>query len=585
MIFIVDFGSQTAHLISRRVREFGVEAKIVFPEDAYQTIVKESPVSAAPPLKLWSARGKAKGIILSGGPSSVYEKGAPTIDPKIFSLNIPIFGICYGLQLIAHLLGGKVVSGKKEYGPATLILKSEARSTKSETNPKSKNSNDQNSFEFRISNFEIANGLPKTFVVWMSHGDEVIALPKGFKVLGSTEHVPFAFVENSEKKIYGLQFHPEVEHTEFGRQILKNFVDLCGGRHPDRVSRRAEGSRDSSTSLGMTNREIEEITRSIKKTVGDSYVIGAVSGGVDSTVAAYLTAKAIGKRFIPVYVENGLMRGGTKEYVKKIFKKIDIEPIVVDRVGEMLKRLKKITDSEEKRKVIGNFYIEVFEKEMKKLQASKKHVKFLLQGTIYSDVIESGAQRSPAEAASDAAKEDQGTKHASKIKSHHNVGGLPENMKLKLLEPMRYFYKDEVKEIGRKLGLPEEFVSKQPFPGPGYAIRIRGEVTKERLEMEKQADEIVLEELKKAKLIDKVFLSFPVLTGAFSTAVKGDGRHFGEVVGLRVVESKDVMTSTWAKIPYEILQKISSRIVNEVPNVSRVVYDITTKPPATMEWE
>ena len=241
---------------------------------------------------------------------------------------------------------------------------------------------------------------------------------------------------------------------------------------------------------------------------------------------------------------------------------------MVNVLVETLSRLKEITDSEEKRKIIGNFYIEVFEKEMKKLQNSKRNVKFLLQGTIYSDVIES-----------------QGTKHAAKIKSHHNVGGLPKNMKLTLLEPLRYFYKDEVKEIGRKLGLPEEFVNKQPFPGPGYAVRIRGEVTKERLEMEKQADDIVLEELKKANILDNVFLSFPVLTNAFSTAVKGDGRHFGEVVAIRVVQSKDVMTSTWARLPYEVLQRISSRIVNEVPNVSRVVYDITTKPPATMEWE
>ncbi|MDZ4228116.1 MAG: glutamine-hydrolyzing GMP synthase, partial [Candidatus Levybacteria bacterium] len=286
------------------------------------------------------------------------------------------------------------------------------------------------------------------------------------------------------------------------------------------------------------------------------------------TVAAALTAKAIGKRFIPIYVDNGLMRKGTREYVQKIFKQIGIKPIVINVVGEMLKRLKKITNSEQKRKIIGNFYIEIFEHEMKKLLAKKLPVKFLLQGTIYSDVIES-----------------QGTKHSAKIKSHHNVGGLPQKMKLKLLEPMRNFYKDEVKEIGEKLGLPKEFINKQPFPGPGYAVRIRGEVTKERLRMEKKADEIVLSELEKANLLSKVFLSFPVLTNAFSTAVKGDGRHFGEVVALRVVDSKDIMTSNWSRIPYGILQKISSRIVNEIPGVSRVVYDITTKPPATMEWE
>ena len=315
--------------------------------------------------------------------------------------------------------------------------------------------------------------------------------------------------------------------------------------------------------------DVNELIESIKETVGNSYVIGAVSGGVDSTVAGILTAKTIGKRFVPIYVDNGLMRKGTLEHVKNIFTKhANINPIVVNAVGEMLKKLKGITDSEEKRKIIGNFYIEIFEDQMQKLKEKKINVKFLLQGTIYSDVIES-----------------QGTRHASKIKSHHNVGGLPKNMKLKLLEPLRFFYKDEVKQIGRKLGLSEEFIDKQPFPGPGYAVRIRGEVTKERLQMEKQADSIVLEVLEKTGILNKIFLSFPVLTGAFSTAVKGDGRHFGEVVALRVVESKDVMTSTWTRIPYEVLQKISSRIVNEVPNVSRVVYDITTKPPATMEWE
>ncbi|MEK7534540.1 MAG: glutamine-hydrolyzing GMP synthase [Patescibacteria group bacterium] len=535
MIFAVDFGSQTTHLISRRIRELGVSAKILHPEEAYATVIKEKP----------------KGLIFSGGPSSVYEKGAPTIDERIFSLGIPILGICYGLQLTAYLLGGKVVSGKKEYGPALL--------------------------EIGNWKLEITKDLPKSFVVWMSHGDEVIALPKGFEVLGSTEHVPFAFVEDRKRRIIGLQFHPEVEHTENGKQILENFLAFCESRHPDQVVRRAEGSRDSSTSgrtvwcipsLGMTNGEIEKIIGNIKETVGNSYVIGAVSGGIDSTVAATLTAKSIGKRFIPIYVDNGLMRKDTKEQVKKIFKNIGVIPMIVNREEEMFNKLKNITDSEEKRKIIGNFYIEIFEEEMQKLKAQNIQVELLLQGTIYSDVIES-----------------QGTKHASLIKSHHNVGGLPKNMKLKLLEPLRFFYKDEVKQIGRVLGLPEEFINRQPFPGPGYAIRIRGEVTRKRLEMEKQADSIVLEVLRETKILNKIFLSFPVLTGAFSTSVKGDGRHFGEVVAIRIIESKDLMTSNWAHVPYEVLQKISSRIVNEVPNVSRVVYDITTKPPATMEWE
>ncbi|OGH24181.1 MAG: hypothetical protein A3B47_04950 [Candidatus Levybacteria bacterium RIFCSPLOWO2_01_FULL_39_24] len=516
MIIIVDFGSQTTHLIARRIKELGCDIKIVHPEEILKQIQNDKP----------------EGIIFSGGPASVYEKNAPIVNKKIFSLNIPILGICYGLQLTAHLLGGKVISGKKEYGPTKLKIQ----------------------FSNGESKVKIAKGLPKSFVVWMSHGDEVIKLPKGFRIIGSSGGVPFAFVENKNRKIYGLQFHPEVEHTEFGSQILRNFIEICG----------LKVIPENKVELGIKNLELR-----IKKIVGGKdYVIGAVSGGVDSTVAAALTAKAIGKRFIPIYVENGLMREGTKKHVIRIFKKIGIKPVVINAVGETLLRLKKITDSERKRKVIGNFYIEIFEREMKKLKAQKLSVKYLLQGTIYSDVIES-----------------QGTKYSAKIKSHHNVGGLPKKMKLKLLEPVRNYYKDEVRMLGRKLGLPEEFVNKQPFPGPGYAVRIRGEVTKERLKMEKKADSIVLSELEKAGILPNIFLSFPVMTNAYSTSVKGDGRQFGEVVALRVVESKDIMTSSWARLPYEILQKISSRIVNEIPGVSRVVYDITTKPPATMEWE
>ncbi len=522
MIIVVDFGSQTAHLIARRIKELGSPALLTPPENALSLIAKEKP----------------QGIIFSGGPSSVYEKEAPSIDAKIFDLGIPILGICYGFQLITHLLGGKVVSGKKEYGPATIKLK------------------------VKNEKLKIAQGLPQDFTVWMSHGDEVVAAPSGFETIGSTEHVPFAFVEDPKRNIIGLLFHPEVEHTENGLQILRNFIALC---HPEFIS----GSKKMPKQVRHDTLDIGSIEKSIREEVGEAYVIGAVSGGVDSTVAGVLTAQAIGKQFIPVFVDNGLMRKGIEEHVKKIFTKYGhVKPIVVNREGEMLQKLAGITDPEEKRKIIGSDYIQIFEQEMEKLLALRKPIKFLMQGTIYSDVIES-----------------QGTKHAAKIKSHHNVGGLPDEMKLTLLEPLRQFYKDEVREIGHLLGLPDEFIYKQPFPGPGYAVRIRGEVTKERLSMEKQADVIVLEELEKANLLKSVFLSFPVMTGAFSTAVKGDGRQFGEVVCLRVVESKDIMTSSWSRLPYELLQKISSRIVNEVPGISRVVYDITTKPPATMEWE
>lgn len=507
MILIVDFGSQTTHLISRRLKDLGILHKIITPDVAVKNIST-----------------KIKGIILSGGPLSVYADNAPIIDSQIFSLSIPILGICYGFQLMAKLFGGKVIAGKKEYGPALL----------------------------KISDFnsQILNGLSKSFVVWMSHGDEIVKLPQDFKILGSTEHVPFAFAADFKKKFIGVQFHPEVEHTEFGNTILENFINLCGLKKMRRIL------------------SIKKIEKEIKEKVKDSYVVGAVSGGVDSTVSAVLTARAIGKKFIPVYVDNGLMREGTREHLKKIFSHINIKLRIINSEKETLKRLKGVSDPEKKRLMIGKSYIEIFEKEMRRLAREGKKAEFLLQGTIYSDVIES-----------------KGTPYADKIKSHHNVGGLPKNMKLKLLEPLRDYYKDEVREIGRRLNLPLEFIKRQPFPGPGFAIRIRGEVTKTRIEKQKKADRIILEELNRAKILDKVFLSFPILTGAFSTAVKGDGRVFGEVIGVRIVESNDVMTSSWAKIPYDVLQRISSRIVNEVPGISRVVYDITTKPPATMEWE
>lgn len=510
MIIVVDFGSQTAHLITRRIKELGSKVLFLPPPEAFKKIKKD--------------RKNIKGIILSGGPSSVYAKNSPTIDASIFSFGIPILGICYGFQLTVKLLGGEVVSGKKEYGPAKIKI----------TNNESR----------------ITNKLPEQFTGWMSHGDEIVKLPEGFEVIGKSNHVPYAISQNIKKKIYGLLFHPEVEHTENGLIVLENFLEICSAEIKKHIS------------------DTQEIIKSIRDKVGNYAVIGAVSGGVDSTVAAVLTAKAIENNFYPIYVNNGLMREGTELHLNKIFKHIGIKLNIINAEKEMLVKLQKIKDPEKKRKIIGKFYIEIFEKEMKKLTKKGIKVKFLMQGTIYSDVIES-----------------QGTKHADKIKSHHNVGGLPPEMKLELLEPLRNLYKDEVRNLGKNLKIPYEFIWQQPFPGPGYAIRIRGEVTKERLKNEKIADRIVLEELKNAKIYKKVFLSFPVMTNSFSTAVKGDGRVFGEVVALRIIESKDVMTTTWARIPYEILQRISSRIVNEVPGISRVVYDITTKPPATMEWE
>jgi len=504
-IILVDFGSQTCHLIGRRLKDLGIEVIIVDPEDVLSAIKKYQP----------------KGIILSGGPSSVYEKGAPSIDKKIYSLNIPTLGICYGWQLTAHLLGGKVVSGHKEYGPV----------------------------EFKVNSKTILfDRIPRLSRVWMSHGDSVVKNPSGFIPIGKTKRIKSAAVADPKRKIFGIQFHPEVEHTTVGIKILQNFAhQICG------------------LQLKKKKIAINEIIQNIKKEVGNQKVICAVSGGVDSTVAASLISKSIGKNLYPVYIESGLMRIGTKEEVINIFQKqLKIKPIIVNAQKLFLTKLKGISDPEQKRKIIGSLFINLFNKEANKITG----VKFLAQGTIYSDVIES-----------------KGTKNSSKIKSHHNVGGLPEKMRLKLLEPLRNFYKDEVRIIGEKIGLPSEFVYKQPFPGPGQAIRIMGEVTPKRLKQLHQADKIVLDEIKNAGLYRKVFLSFPVMTGARSTAVKGDGRAMMEVIALRVIKSSDIMTTDWAKLPYDLLQTISTRIINEVPGVSRVVYDITTKPPATMEWE
>lgn len=512
MILIVDFGSQTTHLIGRRLKDLGVDTKIIEPKQVLKLLA--------------DSNFKPSGIILSGGPASVYEAGSPTIQKSVFDSGLPILGICYGWQLTAQLLGGQVISGKKEYGPVSL------------------------EFNNQLSLFA---GIPGGKIkVWMSHGDEVVKLPKGFKIIGKTSRVKAAAVANQPKHIFGLQFHPEVMHTDHGTQILKNFAEKICGLKTSKFILNAEELVES------TRAEINAISKTGK-------AVAAVSGGVDSAVAGAIVGKAIGKRFTPVYCDNGLMRVGAREEVIQIFQKqLGIDPIIIDCKAEFLAALKGVIDPEQKRKIIGNLYIKFFEK----VAAGIKDAKFLVQGTIYSDVIES-----------------QGTKHASKIKSHHNVGGLPEKMHLQLIEPVRNLYKDEVREIGRQLGLPAEVLSKQPFPGPGQAIRIIGEITAERLEKQQKADQIVLEVLHETGWYEKVFQSFPVMTGIKTTAVKGDGRIYAELVGLRIYDGQDIMTAGWSHLPYEVLQQISSRIVSGVPDVSRVVYDITTKPPATMEWE
>jgi GMP synthase (glutamine-hydrolysing) len=505
MIYIIDFGSQTTHLIGRRILSLGVKVHIISPSQI-DTVLKSKNIS---------------GIILSGGPSSIYDKYSPRISEDIFKLKVPILGICYGLHLITGLLGGKVTPGKKkEFGPAKLNITSTSK---------------------------LLKDVKDDSQVWMSHGDKVSKLPEGFKIKAKTKDVKVAAISNERKKIYGVQFHPEVSHTQYGEQILKNFVKICG------------------LEIEEVDLEIEKIVKKLEKDMPKGKAICGVSGGIDSTVAAILCAKAIKERLIPVYIESGLMRVGTKELVKDIFKKyVGIDVRVVRAKGLFLKKLKGVTDPEKKRKIIGGLYVKLFEKEAKNYQDAK----YLVQGTIYSDVIES-----------------KGSENADKIKSHHNVGGLPKNMRLKVVEPIRELYKDEVRSVAENLDLPSSIVFTQPFPGPGQAVRIIGEVNRKRLKKQQEADQIVIEEFRRFGWYDKVFQCFPVMTGVNSTAVKGDGRKYAEVVALRAYESVDIMSSTWPYLPKELLQSISSRIVNEVDDVSRVVYDITTKPPATMEWE
>lgn len=518
MIIVLDFGSQTTHLISRRIKELGTPVKILPAATPFDKIIIEKP----------------QGLILSGGPAAVFEKGAPHCDLQILQSGLPILGICYGFQLLAHLLGGKVEKGlKREYGPAKLELR---------IKPSSRIQAEGNS-EFRI-----IEGLPKEITAWMSHGDEVVKLPPGFKIIGSTADIPFAFAADEKRKIYGVQFHPEVTHTPQGSKILKNFVfKIC----------------QCPTTSRKTNL-INTLVSQIKNQVGKEKAVCALSGGVDSSVAAILSHKALGKNLTCIYIDTGLMRQGETNQLRSVFKKHFLMRLrIIKAKNIFLKKLAKVQDPEKKRKIIGETFIRVLEKEAEKIGAS-----FLVQGTIYPDVIES-----------------QGTTLAAKIKTHHNVGGLPSNHRFKLVEPLRFLYKDEVRKLAKKLGLPQEIIFRQVFPGPGLAIRIMGEVTKKKLEILQKADFIVAEEIKKSGFYEKLWMSFAIFVGVKTTAVMGDARIYGEAIALRALKSQDAMTADFARLPYPLLAKISSRIVNEVSGVSRVVYDITSKPPATMEWE
>ncbi len=505
-IVVINFGSQYVQLIARRVREVGVFSEILHWDTPIEEIKKKNPY----------------GIIFSGGPASVYSEGAPLPDRRIYDLGIPILGICYGLQVITHQLGGKVWKAEKqEFGRSTLeVLKEDP----------------------------LFEGIPKTFDVWMSHADKVVDLPRGFKNLATSENSPYAVIVNDQKKIYGLQFHPEVVHTQYGTKIIENFVkNICKA--------------PQNWKMGDF---IEDKIEEIRKVVGRSKVIAALSGGVDSTVASVLVHRAIGDQLRCFFIDHGLLREGEREEVERNLRSLGLPLKVVDAGQIFLERLKGVEDPEEKRRIIGRTFIEVFEREAKNVEGAE----FLLQGTLYPDVVESA-----------------GIKGSAKIKTHHNVGGLPEKMNLKLLEPFRELFKDEVREIGRILGVPEEILKRHPFPGPGLAVRILGEVNPEDLKLLRKADKIFIEELKKEGLYDKVWQAFAVLLPIRSVGVMGDVRTYGRVIALRAVESVDGMTADWARLPQDFLDKVARRITNEVRGISRVVYDISSKPPSTIEWE
>lgn len=513
IVVVIDFGSQYTQLIVRRIRESGYYAELL-PWD----VSKEEVINLNP-----------GAIILSGGPSSVYERHAPFVQDYFFELNVPILGICYGLQTLVDKLGGRVEkSSKREFGRSTLNLIEK--------------------------NDPLFKGIQEKIEVWMSHSDRVEELPQGFYVIAQSENSPFAVVRNKEGNIYGVQFHPEVSHTQYGTKILSNFIE-----HIAKLDKNWEMK-------DFIREKIEEI----RNTVGKGKVILGLSGGVDSSVLAVLIKKAIGDNLLPIFVDTGLLRLNEKEEVIKNFENLNIDIIVVDAKEEFFNALKGIEDPEEKRKVIGHVFIDVFEKEAKNLSKKYGKIEFLAQGTLYPDIIESKVSE---------------RKSASKIKTHHNVGGLPESLDFKIIEPFRYLFKDEVRKIGEILGIPYEILNRHPFPGPGLAVRIIGEVTKESISKLQLADHIFIEELKKNNLYDSTWQAFAVLLPIKTVGVKGDFRTYENVIALRAVNSEDGMTADWSKLPYEFLNHVAKRIVNEVEGINRVVYDITSKPPATIEWE
>ena len=513
-LLIIDFGSQYNQLIARRVREAKVYCEIVPPTISLEKIREKN----------------VRGVILSGGPASVYQKNAPKLNPELLKLGVPVLGICYGMQALSQLLGGLVQKAKeREYGRAELLLTAKPG--------------------------VLFGAVPKKSISWMSHGDYVEKMPPGFIKTASTANTHAAAFENADKKIYGVQFHPEVKHSEYGSEVIQNFLfKVCHFKR----------------SWTMEN-FISETTIKIRRQVGNDRVILGLSGGVDSSVAAALLSKAIGKQLTCIFVNNGLLRKNEVEEVRQAFSpkrlkgsKLDLR--IIDAEKLFLKKLANVTDPEKKRKIIGHEFIYTFDREAKKIKGAKH----LGQGTLYPDVIESQSAFGGPTAV---------------IKSHHNVGGLPKKMKLKLIEPLRELFKDEARDLGRKLGLPEYLVGRHPFPGPGLAVRILGPITKERLDILREADMRFIEEIKKAGLYNKIWQAFAVLLPVKSVGVMGDERTYDNVIALRAVTSVDGMTADWYSFPKEVLGKISNRIINEVKGVNRVVYDISSKPPATIEWE